>query len=714
MLRWCALASVCLLLAGGAAAQDEPATLLVEVRADGVPVEGADVVVRGLAFRTDATGRVTVRAAPGTAQVVVIAAGFATERTAVTLGSGIEQTLLVGLHPPPVLDEQVTVVAATRSNRRIEDHPLRVEVLGREEIEEKMLMTPGDIVMMLNELGGMRIQVTAPSLGAASLRIQGMRGRYTRVLSDGLPLYGDVGGLGLLQIPPMDLGQVEAIKGVSSALHGAGALGGVINLLARRTDVEPVREGLVNWSSRGATDATAFVGGPIGAGWSGSVLAGGHWHDAHDVSGDGWADTPGYARAVLRPRMFLDAGEGRTLFATAGFTHETREGGTIATRVLEVTGRPYRQSLDTTRVDAGLVGQLLLRDRLVLTARGSAVRQDHDHRFGEHAEGDRHDTFFAEAAIRGLAGRGIWVAGTAIERDRFVPHDVPQFAYTFTVPGFFAQYDMDVTPAFSITSSARLDVHSEYGTFVSPRVSALTRFGGWTGRASVGTGFFASTPLTEETDAAGLRRLELDEPLRAERAISASFDLSRTDGPLSYTATIFTSRIVDPVHADRGTRYAVRQLTDPSLNAGLELLGVLRQEPWAITATYTWVRARETVDGQRVAVPLTPAHSLGVIGMWELDDVARVGVEWYYTGRQRLIENPYRTHGEPYLIVGLLAERWFGHVALFINGENLTDVRQTRWDSLLRPWRGPDGRWTVDAWAPLEGRTINGGLRFRF
>lgn len=44
------------------------------------------------------------------------------------------------------------------------------------------------------------------SLGAASVRIQGMRGRYTRFLSDGLPLFGEqVGALGLLQIPPMDL-----------------------------------------------------------------------------------------------------------------------------------------------------------------------------------------------------------------------------------------------------------------------------------------------------------------------------------------------------------------------------------------------------------------------------------------------------------------------------------------------------------------------------
>ncbi len=117
--------------------------------------------------------------------------------------------------PPVEVREEVTV-SATRTDKRIDDIPMRVEVLDREEIEEKMLMTPGDIVMMLNEMGGMRVQATSPSLGAASVRIQGMRGRYTRFLSDGLPLFGEqVGSLGLLQIPPVDLGQVEVIKGVA-------------------------------------------------------------------------------------------------------------------------------------------------------------------------------------------------------------------------------------------------------------------------------------------------------------------------------------------------------------------------------------------------------------------------------------------------------------------------------------------------------------------
>jgi iron complex outermembrane receptor protein len=100
--------------------------------------------------------------------------------------------------------------------------------------------------------------------------------------------------------------------------------------------------------------------------------------------------------------------------------------------------------------------------------------------------------------------------------------------------------------------------------------------------------------------------------------------------------------------------------------------------------------------------------------MVEDEEAGRLGFELYVTGAQRLEANPYRETSEPYVILGVLAERRFGRFRFFVNGENLTNVRQSRWDPLLRPSRNVDGRWTVDAWAPLEGRVINGGVRVAF
>ena len=80
-------------------------------------------------------------------------------------------------------DENVIIVQGTRSGRRVQDEPIRVEVIAGEEIEEKAIMRPGNIAMLVNETGGVRVQVTSPALGAVNIRIQGLEGRYTQLLA---------------------------------------------------------------------------------------------------------------------------------------------------------------------------------------------------------------------------------------------------------------------------------------------------------------------------------------------------------------------------------------------------------------------------------------------------------------------------------------------------------------------------------------------------
>ena len=77
-------------------------------------------------------------------------------------------------------------------------------------------------------------------------------------------------------------------------------------------------------------------------------------------------------------------------------------------------------------------------------------------------------------------------------------------------------------------------------------------------------------------------------------------------------------------------------------------------------------------------------------------------------------DNPFRSRGRPYVILGALYSRRVGPALLYVNAEDLADVRQTKWDPLLRPAPLRDGRWPVDEWAPLEGRAVNAGLQFRF
>jgi iron complex outermembrane receptor protein len=323
--------------------------------------------------------------------------------------------------------------------------------------------------------------------------------------------------------------------------------------------------------------------------------------------------------------------------------------------------------------------------------------------------------FFGEVSIKATSGRNTWVAGFADQRDAYRPRDVPRFEYTYVTPGLFAQDDFRLASWVTVSASARLDSHNRFGTFFSPRLSALLRRGAWTSRVSAGQGFFAPTPLTEETEAAGLARLSMPVPLQAERGRTASIDLTRAVGSLSVTGTFFASNIDHPVFVDRATTYAIFNLAGPTRNRGAELLSTWRKAPFSATASYTYVRSTELEPSGRAALPLTPRHNLGLVGMWEKEGVTRVGLECYYTGRQRLEHNPYRNQSKRYTVFGVMAEhRIAARVKLFVNLENLGNVRQTRWDPLLLPAREVDGRWTVDAWAPLDGRVINGGARFTF
>jgi hypothetical protein len=147
-----------LLPPSAAAAVPQAGTLRVQVRSEGKPLEAADVVIRGVAHRTDADGAVSISVDAGPVTITVAKEGFLPATVTVQLAAGAQQDVVVDLQKPPDIEAHVTVVAATRTDKRLEDQPMRVEVLAREEIEEKMLMTPGDIVMMLNEMGGMRVQ----------------------------------------------------------------------------------------------------------------------------------------------------------------------------------------------------------------------------------------------------------------------------------------------------------------------------------------------------------------------------------------------------------------------------------------------------------------------------------------------------------------------------------------------------------------------------
>ena len=208
----------------------------------------------------DVDGRIELTNLPdGPVRIVFQFVGYESQPITLQFPEDDGRTLEVALHSQEEELEEVTVTS-TRSSRTIADLPTRVETIAGEELDEKANMKPGDIRMLLNESTGIQTQQTSATSANASIRIQGLEGRYTQLLRDGFPLYsGFSGGLSIMQIPPLDLQQVEVIKGSSSTLYGGGAIAGLINLISRRPTEERVTDFMVNLTSAGGLDLSGFL-----------------------------------------------------------------------------------------------------------------------------------------------------------------------------------------------------------------------------------------------------------------------------------------------------------------------------------------------------------------------------------------------------------------------------------------------------------------------
>src|SRR5262249_18513618 len=154
---------------------------------------------------------------------------------------------------------------------------------------------------------------------------------------------------------------------------------------------------------------------------------------------------------------------------------------------------PYIEALETRRYDLGSDLQFTFHSKYVASLKGAFASQYHDHQFGDIRERDLHTSVFGEASFHSTAAPHTWVVATGIDVDTYNPRGVPSFLYRYITPSVFGQDDVVINTWLTISASGRVDFHNQYGTFFSPRLTALFRWKHWPSRISAGTGFFAPT-----------------------------------------------------------------------------------------------------------------------------------------------------------------------------------------------------------------------------
>ena len=716
----CVAALLLLRLASPLAAQ-QPATGTVNVlvrEAMGM-VSGIRVRSDTVSTETDANGRARLVLPAGRRTLQLTRIGFVPTRVSVLVvaDSVIDVTVDIAMGDMVAAMKEVTI-SATRIERLAGEAPIRVEVLDEMEVDENTLMAPSGISMLLNETPGIRVQNASPSLGTGSVRILGLPGQYTAMLADGLPLYGGAASaLGPLDISPVDLKGVELIKGAASALYGGQALGGVVNLISKVPTGRS--ELLVNRRTMGVTDVASWLSRRLSDESGVSLLVTGTTQEAMDIDEDGWGDQARALRWSIRPRYSSTDARGRSLFVTAGYGVDDRRGGTVGGGTAP-DGFPFREALTGRRADAGLTLRMPQADSGNLSVRVALSTNGRARWFGPGPlEQDRISTGFAEVTRMRRIERGALVLGAAVQADLYQNRLNRAFDHEWVTPGLFVTGERDIGRV-TVSASVRADQQPVTGTMLTERLALLVRpVEGWSVRVSGGTGFAAPASMTEEVEAIGLRAIQ-PSALDAERSVGAMLDVNGQLLGAELLVTGYASSIDGAIQlVDLGTPArtgALRNSAGATRVGGVEAAAVWRFGDSKLLVTYGHARGTRTdaVTGVREAMPLLTRQRFGADLMLEKPGVYRVGIEGIYYGRQALDDDPFLDQSKPYVYTMALLMRQFGPVEIVANFENLLDVRQTKFASLVRPTPAVGGRWTTDVWSPLEGFMANVAVRYRW
>ncbi|MBS5875798.1 MAG: TonB-dependent receptor [Prevotella sp.] len=692
---------------------------------DGETLIGVTAKVNGTGITavSDADGNITIDGIPDGPQSVTFSyIGYEDKTEKLTFPLAADATLTVTMsEDEEELDE--VVVQTTRGTRSIRNVPTRIEFISGEELDEKSSMKPGDIRMLLNESTGISTQQTSAISGNAAIRIQGLDGRYTQILKDGFPTFaGAASGLGLLQTPPLDLKQVEIIKGSSSTLYGGGAIAGLVNLISKTPEEERELSFLLNGTSGKGLDASAFYSqrfGKVGT----TMLFSYNRNWAYDPSDTGFTAIPEFDRFTFNPKLFLYFSENTEMNIAVNTMFEKRLGGDIEyvegrgdeTHAYFERNKTQRHSLQATLTHK-------FDDRNRLTAKASGTYYDRVMEVPSYKFDGSQVSTFAEAAFAQTGKKHEWVAGLNLWTEEFNEKHagtVGKRDYTQTVAGAFAQGTWAAARWLDVEAGLRADHVWDYGWAVLPRLSALFKVTeGLSSRLSGGFGYKAPTIFTEDTERiqyAGVMPIS-PENNKLERSYGANWDINYVTSlfggevSLALNQLFFYTYIKSPLlMEDAGDNlFRMVNIGGHMDTKGCETNVKLGYKDFHLFLGYTFTDAR-THDGDRSHRNyLTPRHRVNAILMYEVEDKWRVGLESYYYSKQNLSDG---REGKPYTMFGLMVEKIWEKFSVFANFENFTDRRQTRFDTIYNGTvTHPEFR---DIYAPLEGFVFNAGVKIR-
>ena len=221
------------------------------------------------------------------------------------------------------------VVTANRYETKRQEAATIVNVLSPRLFETTAVACVADA---LNFQPGLRVENTCSNCGKTELRINGLQGQYTQILMDSRPVFSSMASVyGMEQVPSAMIDRIEVIRGGGSAMYGANAIAGVVNIITK----EPVRNFL---QIANTSMVNEHAGYDIHTDLNGSILsenrkigayifASHRTRSAYDRDGDGFSEVPQMRSTTAGTRTFFKTSAYSKITAEYHHTTDFRRGG---------------------------------------------------------------------------------------------------------------------------------------------------------------------------------------------------------------------------------------------------------------------------------------------------------------------------------------------------------------------------------------------------
>lgn len=289
-----------------------------------VQVEGT-----ALGCLTDESGHFYLKNLPeGKLTIVFSMMGYETEKRTVIIRRDTLIEMNVAIAETSFMIDNVVVTANKYETKQREVATI-VNVISPLIIQSTTSNSMADV---LNFQTGLRVEETCSNCGVPQIRINGLEGQYTQILMDSRPIFSSLASVyGLEQLPAGMVDRIEVIRGGGSALFGANAIAGVVNIITK----EPTRNFFnVSNTSAFTQQGTYDINTNLNASVVSENQKAGIYmfgvqrnRQQYDRDKDGYSDIPTLNSTTVGLRSFFKTSDYSKITAEYHHTTEFRRGG---------------------------------------------------------------------------------------------------------------------------------------------------------------------------------------------------------------------------------------------------------------------------------------------------------------------------------------------------------------------------------------------------